>query len=327
MSIKLRSVAGLSAMALFAALCGGTAVAQNYPERPVRVIVQFSPGGNVDTAARVIAQQLTKQMGQQLVIDNRAGASGSIAYQAIASAAADGYTLGIGHIGHLALNPHLLGKLSYDPLKDFTAISRTVDAPNLLVVNPALPAAGVKELVAYGKANPGKLAFGTGGVGTVGHLAGEVLAARAGINLLHVPYKGSSQVLADLIGGQVQMSFGGPPALLPHVKSGKLRALAITTLKRSPAFPDLPTVAEAGYPGFQAVAWMGMIAPAGLNPKIVEVLNKQIRTALQAREVQDALSRLGFELEASTPAAFTAFIKAEHAFWGKFIKERNIRVQ
>ncbi len=327
MTIKLNFLAGLSAMGLIAAVASGAAYAQNYPERPVRVIVQFSPGGNVDTAARVIAQQLTRQMGQQMVIDNRAGASGSIAYQAIAGAAADGYTLGIGHIGHLALNPQLLGKLPYDPLKDFTAISRTVDAPNLLVVNPSLPAAGVKELVAYGKANPGKLAFGTGGVGTVGHLAGEVLAARAGINLLHVPYKGSSQVLADLIGGQVQMSFGGPPALLPHVKSGKLRALAITTLKRSPAFPDLPTVAEAGYPGFQAVAWMGMIAPAGLNPKITDVLNKQIRTALQAREVEDALSRLGFELGASTPAEFTAFIRAEHAFWGKFIRERNIRVQ
>ncbi len=327
MNIRLCITAAFSALAFMAVMVSGPAIAQNYPERPIRVIVQFSPGGNVDTAARVIAQQLTRQMGQQLVIDNRAGASGSIAYQAIASAAPDGYTLGIGHIGHLALNPHMLGKLPYDPLKDFTAISRTVDAPNLLVVNPALPVAGVKELVAYGKANPGKLAFGTGGVGTVGHLAGEVLAARAGINLLHVPYKGSSQVLADLIGGQVQMSFGGPPALLPHVKSGKLRALAITTLKRSPAFADLPTVAESGYPGFQAVAWMGMIAPAGLNPKIVDVLNKQIRAALQAREVQDALTRLGFELEASTPAAFTAFIKAEHAFWGKFIKERNIRVQ
>lgn len=315
-------LSGCVAMAI-----GITAVAAEYPVRPIRVIVQFSPGGNVDTSARVIAQQLTRQLGQQLVIDNRPGASGSIAFQTIAGAAPDGYTLGIGHIGHLALNPHLLGKLPYDPLKDFTAISRTVEAPNLLVVHPALKVAGVKDLVAYGKANPGKLAYGTGGVGTVGHLAGEVLAARAGISLLHVPYKGTSQVIADLIGGQVQMSFGGPPALLPHVKSGKLHALAITTLKRSAAFPDLPTVVEAGYPGFQAVAWMGMIAPAGLDPKIVNALNKQIRAALQAREVQDSLSRLGFELEASTPAAFAAFIKSEHAFWGKFIKERGIRVK
>lgn len=327
MNKKLFGISGIILSGCAAMAIGAAAVAAEYPVRPIRVIVQFSPGGNVDTSARVISQQLTRQLGQQLVVDNRPGASGSIAFQTIAGATADGYTLGIGHIGHLALNPHLLGRLPYDPLKDFTAISRTVEAPNLLVVHPSLKAAGVSELVAYGKANPGKLAYGTGGVGTVGHLAGEVLAARAGISLLHVPYKGTSQVIADLIGGQVQMSFGGPPALLPHVKSGKLRALAITTLKRSAAFPDLPTVAEAGYPGFQAVAWMGMIAPAGLNPVIVNALNKQIRTALQAREVQDSLSRLGFELEASTPAAFAEFIKSEHVFWGKFIKERGISVK
>ncbi len=308
--------------------CGfGNAAAQAYPDRPVRIIVQFSPGGNVDTAARVIAQQLTKQLGQQMVVDNRAGASGSIAYQTVATASPDGYTLGIGHIGHLALNPHMLGKLPYDPLRDFTAISRTVEAPNLLAVHPSLPAKSVKELVAHAKANPGKIAHGTGGVGTVGHLAGEVLSARAGISLLHVPYKGTSQVIADLIGGQVQMSFGGPPALLPHVKSGKLRALAITTLKRSEAFPDLPTVAEAGFPGFQAVAWMGIIAPAGVSPKIVDALNREIRAALAVREVQDPLGRLGFELGASTPAEFAAFIRSEHAFWGKFIRERGIKAE
>lgn len=317
--------AGALLTGLFALFISGVAVAQTYPDRPVRVIVQFSPGGNVDTSARVLAQQLTRQMGQQMVVDNRAGASGSIAYQTVASANPDGYTLGIGHIGHLALNPHMLGKLPYNPLKDFTAISRTVEAPNLLVVHPSLPAKNVRELVAYAKANPGRLANGTGGVGTVGHLAGEVLSARAGISLLHVPYKGTSQVVADLIGGQVQMSFGGPPALAPHVKSGKLRALAITTLKRSAAFADLPTVAESGYPGFQAVAWMGFIAPAGLNAKIVDTLNQQVRKALDAREVQETLQRLGFELEASTPAEFSEFIKSEYAFWGKFIRERGIR--
>jgi len=324
---KTHRFTGMALTGLFATAISGAAAAQAYPERPVRVIVQFSPGGNVDTSARVLAQQLTKQLGQQMVVDNRAGASGSIAYQTVAGATPDGYTLGIGHIGHLALNPHMLGKLPYNPLKDFTAISRTVEAPNLLVVHPSLPAKNVRELVAYAKANPGKIAHGTGGVGTVGHLAGEVLSARAGISLLHVPYKGTSQVVADLIGGQVQMSFGGPPALAPHVKSGKLRALAITTLKRSAAFADLPTVAESGYPGFQAVAWMGFIAPAGVNPKIVDTLNQQVRTALAAREVQDTLQRLGFELGASTPAEFAAFIKSEYAFWGKFIKERGIKAE
>lgn len=318
-----------SAAVLAAAMwIAGAAYAEPaYPQRPIRVIVQFSPGGNVDTAARVIAQQMSRQLGRQMVIDNRAGASGNIAYQTLASAAPDGYTLGIGHIGHLALNPHQLGKLPYDPLKDFAAITRTVDAPNLLVVHPSLPAKNVQELVAYAKANPGKLANGTGGVGTVGHLAGEVLSARAGISLLHVPYKGAAQVIADLIGGQVQMSFGGPPALAPHVSSGKLRALAITTLKRSAAFPELPTVAESGYPGFQAVAWMGLIAPAGVNPKIVSLLNKQAHDALAAREVRDPLARLGFETMVSTPAEFAAFIKSEHAYWGKFIRERGIKAR
>lgn len=316
-----------AALAVAMWIAGAAYAEPAFPQRPIRVIVQFSPGGNVDTSARVLAQQMSKQMGQQMVVDNRPGASGSIAYQIIAGASSDGYTLGIGHIGHLALNPHMLGKLPYNPLKDFTAISRTVEAPNLLVVHPSLPAKSVKDLVDYAKTNPGKLAHGTGGVGTVGHLAGEVLSARAGISLLHVPYKGTSQVVADLIGGQVQMSFGGPPALAPHVKSGKLRALAITTLKRSAAFPDLPTVAESGYPGFQAVAWMGFIAPAGVNPKIVETLNQEVRKALAASEVQGTLQRLGFELGASTPAEFAAFIKSEYAFWGKFLSERGIKAK
>lgn len=325
MATSVSKVLGLACLACWTA--GASAAGNDYPQRPVRLIVQFSPGGNVDTAARVLAQQLSRQIGQQMVVDNRAGASGNIAYQTVATASADGYTLGVGHIGHLALNPHQLGNLPYDPLKDFTAITRTVDAPNLLVVHPSLPIRSIKDLVAYAKANPGRLANGTGGVGTVGHLAGEVLSARAGISLLHVPYKGTGQVIADLIGGQVQISFGGPPALAPHVATGKLRAVAITTLKRSPAFAELPTVAESGYPGFQAIAWMGLIAPAGLNPKITGWLNEQTRNALAMREVQEPLSKLGFEIQSSTPAEFNAFIRSEHAFWGKFIRERGIKAQ
>jgi tripartite-type tricarboxylate transporter receptor subunit TctC len=312
-----------------AALCAGHGAgiayaAEPYPQRPVRVVVQFSPGGNVDTAARVISRQLAQQMNQQFVIDNRPGASGSIAYQTLATAAPDGYTLGIGHIGHLALNPHTLGKVPYDPLKDFTAIGRMADAPNLLVSNPSLPVKTVQDLVAYAKAHPGKVASGTGGVGTVGHLAVELLSQRAGISLLHVPYKGSSQVVTDLISGGVQISFGGPPSLLPHVKSGKLRALAITSLKRAPSL-DLPTVAEAGYPGFEAVAWMGLIAPAGLRKEIVERLNRELRESLKADEVRRILDANGFEIVSSTPLEFDRFIRAEYANWGKFVRERGIR--
>ncbi len=311
--------------ALAAALVAGHGAHAAYPERPIRVVVQFSPGGNVDTAARIVSQQVTRQIGQQLVIDNRAGASGVIAYQLVKEAVADGYTLGIGHIGHLALNPHMLGKLPYDPLGDYTPITRTVDAPNVVVVHPGVPAKTVQNLVAYAKAYPGKLAYGTGGVGTVGHLAGEVLAYRAGIKLVHVPYKGTSQVIAELVGGGLQFSIGGPPALMPHVASGKLRALAITTLKRSPAFPDLPTVAESGFPGFQAVAWMGMIAPAGVSQPIVTKLNREFRAALEMPQVVESLGRIGFEVEGSTPEAFAAFIRSEHAAWGKFIRERGLR--
>ena len=312
-------------LALIALTCPVSSGAAEYPARPVRLIVQFSPGGNVDTAARVIARRLSEQLGQQVVVDNRAGGNGNIAYQVLATSPADGYTLGIGHIGHLALNPHTLGKVPYDPLRDFTPISRVVDAPNLLAIHPSIKAASVQELVAHAKANPGKLAYGTGGVGTVGHLAGELLGQRGGIKLLHVPYKGTGAVVPDLLAGQLQMTFSGPPALLPHVKSGKLRALAITTLTRSPAFPELPTVAESGFPGFEAIAWMGLIAPARLAPAIVTKLNHEVRAAMPDASVRSTLAANGFEIVTSTPDAFGAYIRSEHARWGKFVKERGIR--
>lgn len=314
------------ALVLAALLPGvAAAAAAEYPVRPIRLIVQFSPGGNVDTAARIVARQLSDQMGQQVIVDNRAGGSGTIAYQMLATAPADGYTLGVGHIGHLALNPHTMGKVPYDPLRDFTAISRTVDAPNMLAVHPGVPAKSVAELVAYAKSQPGKLAYASGGVGTVGHLASEVLAQRAGLNLLHVPYKGTGAAMPDLLSGQTQMTFSGPPALLPHVKSGKLRALAVTTLKRSPAFPDLPTVAESGYPGFEAVAWMGLIGPAGLPAPVVQRLNRETHTALEDAGARKTLLANGYEITTSSPAQFAAYIKAEHARWGRFVKERGIK--
>ena len=312
-------------IALLAVGWSASTPAAEYPARPVRLIVQFSPGGNVDTAARVIARRLSDQLGQQVVVDNRAGGNGNIAYQVLATSPADGYTLGIGHIGHLALNPHTLGKVPYDPLRDFTPVTRVVDAPNLLAVHPSIKVGTVQELVAHAKANPGKLAYGTGGVGTVGHLAGELLGQRAGIKLLHVPYKGTGAVVPDLLGGQLQMTFSGPPALLPHVKSGKLRALAITTLTRSAAFADLPTVAESGFPGFEAIAWMGIIGPARLPQPIVAKLNQEVRSAMTDPSVRNTLAVNGFEIVTSTPETFGAYIRTEHARWGKFVKERGIR--
>jgi tripartite-type tricarboxylate transporter receptor subunit TctC len=310
--------------ALAACLPLVAAAADAYPAHPVRVIVQYVPGGNVDTAARAVTRQLSRQLGQQFIVDNRPGASGSIAYQALATSAHDGYTLGIGHIAQLALNPHILKQVPYDPLKDFTAIGRIADAPNLLVANAEFPAASLSELVAYARAHPGKVAYATAGVGTVGHLAGELLSKAANISMLLVPYKGSSQLVTDLVAGNVQIALGGPPALLPHVKSGKLRALAITTTERSPAFPELPTVAESGYPGFRAVSWMGIIAPAGLDGSIVDGLDRQIHQALKDEELRRLFASDGFYVVESTPAEFAEFIRSEYAAWGKFVRERGI---
>ena len=308
-------------------LTATTAAAQKidgYPARPVRVIVQFAPGGNNDTAARAMSRQLTQQLGQQFVVDNRPGANGSIGVQMVSLAAPDGYTLGIGFIGNLAINPHILKSLPYDPLKDFTAIGRIADAPNILAVHPAVPAKSIAELVSYAKANPGKLAYGTGGVGTVNHLAGELLAWRAGIKLMHVPYKGSGQAVTDVIGGNLQMIFGGPPSVAPHVRSGRLRAIAITTLSRSTAFPELPTIAESGYPGFVAVAWMGIVGPAGMRNDLVDRLNLAILEALNADELKKLMAANGFETTASTPEDFARFIRTEHAAWGKVLRELKI---
>jgi len=296
-----------------------------YPVRPVRVIVQFAPGGNVDTAARVIARQVSQQLGQQFVVDNRPGGSGNIGVQMVSKSTPDGYTLGIAHIGNLALNPHTLGDLPYEPIKDFTAIGRIADAPNLLVVHPSIPAKSVTELVNHIKANPGKISYASGGVGTVGHLAGEMLSNSAGLKMMHIPYKGTSPAVAELIAGNTQMSFGGPPSFVVHLKSGRLRAIAITTLKRSPAFADLPTIAESGYPGFEAVAWIGINGPMGIPRSVVTQLNLAIIKAQQSDETKKTLGGLGMELTESNAAEFEKFIRAEYSKWGKLIKDQNIK--
>ena len=314
----------LAGAVLLASASLASRAAETYPAHPVRVIVQYVPGGNVDTAARAVARELSNQLGKQFIVDNRPGGGGSIAYQALAVSAADGYSLGIGHIGQLALNPHLLGKLPYDPLKDFTAIARIADAPNLLVSAASFPAANLEDLVGYARSHPGKLAVANAGVGTVGHLAGELLSARAGVSIVPVPYKGSAQLTTDLIAGNVQAAFGGPPALLPHIKTGRVHALAVTGAKRSPAFPDLPTVAELGYPGFQAVAWMGLIGPAGLDGRVVDLLSREIHKALTAEELKRLFAANGFDVVASTPEEFSAFIRSEYQSWGEFIQARGI---
>lgn len=328
----------ISGIGLVTAACGGIVLvtsttnpslaqqpAEAYPSRPVRIIVPFAPGGNNDTAARVVSRQLSMQLGQQFVVDNRPGAGGTTGTHIVATAPADGYTLGVGFVGTLAINPHIFEKLPYDALKDFTAIGRIADAPNLLAVHPSIPAKSLSELVAYAKANPGRLSYGTGGVGTVNHLAGELLSSRAGIRLQHIPFKGSAQAVIEVVGGNIEMIFAGPPSIAPYSRSGRLRTIAITTLKRSSAFPEIPTIAESGYPGFQAIAWIGIVGPAGLPRARVDMLNKAIGNALAADDVRKIMDANGFESAPSSSAAFAEFIRTEYATWGKLIRQLKIR--
>lgn len=300
-----------------------TALAQaTYPSKPIRLIVQFVPGGNVDTFARLLAVRLSTRLGQTVTVENRGGANGAVAYQAIAGAPKDGYTLGIGHIAQLALNPHLLKNLGYKP-EDFTTIARLVDAPNVLAVHPSAGVTTLKELIALAKQNPGQLSLGHAGVGTVGHLSGGWLEKEAGIDFLQVPYKGSGQVLNDLIGGQVKASFGSLPSFMPSIEGGKLRALAVTTSKRLPAYPNIPTVAESGFPGYHAVAWLGLIGPAGLPASVVAALEKAAIESVSAPEARGTLDANGFLLNPASAQEFSKFVRDEALSWGKVVAARG----
>lgn len=294
----------------------------SYPVKPIRLLVQFAPGGNVDTFARLLANRLTMAIGQPVTVENRGGANGILAYQALAAAPKDGYTLGIGHIAQLALNPHLLKNVGYKP-EDFTPIVRLVDAPNVLAVHPSSGVKTLKELIALAKQKPGQISLGHAGVGTVGHLSGGWLEKEAGIDFLQIPYKGSGQVLNDLLGGQVLASFGSLPSFMPSIEAGKLRALAVTTSKRLSLYPDIPTVSESGFPGYHAVAWLGLIGPAGLPTTIVSVLEKVSRDVITAPEAKTTLDSNGFLLNLANPQEFSTFIKDEYRAWGRVVAERG----
>ena len=301
------------------------AAESGYPSKPVRMIAPYPPGGTSDIIARIVGQKLNEAWGQQIVVDNRAGANGGIGSELAAKSPADGYTVLVGNMTPIAANPSLYAKLGYDPLRDFAGVTLVAAGPNVLVVNPSLPVKSVQELTAYGKANPGKLNFGSGGAGSPAHLAGEMYKTLTGVAMTHVPYKGTVLSVNDLIAGQVQLVFSDAPPAMPHVKSGKLRALAVTSVKRTPLMPELPTVAEAGVAGFALDNWWGILVPAGTPKPVVTRINADIVKAMQIADVKERFANLGVEAIHSTPAAFDDYIKAELAKLAKIIKASGAR--
>ncbi len=313
--------------AAFCACVGLNAHAQNtYPNKPLRLIVPFAPGGSNDIVARVVGYKFADSFSQQVIIDNRGGASGIIGTDLAAKAAPDGYTLLMMSLT-LAVNPSLYKKLPYDTEKDLIPVSLVASAPLILVVHPSLPVKSLKELIAHVKANPGKFNFGSGGPGTTPHLAGEMLKGMAGLQMTHVPYKGGGPALADLMGGQLQLMLENIPSTLPHVKSGKLRVLALSGLKRSALVPDVPTLDEAGLKGYEIVGWNGLFVPATTPSAIVSRLHTETVKALAAPDIKERLSGMGAEGVGNTPAQFGAFFKAEIKKWAQVVRDAGLRVE
>jgi tripartite-type tricarboxylate transporter receptor subunit TctC len=300
--------------------------AADFPSRPIRIVVPFPPGGATDIAARLLAERMGEHWKQPVTVDNRPGAGGNIGSDLVAKSAPDGYTLIMGVTGSHAINTSLYAHLPYDPIKDFAAISQVAVVPNVVVVHPSVPAATLQELVALARREPGKLNYASLGNGTAAHLTMEMFKTAAGIDITHIPYKGSAPAVADLIAGQVQVMIDGLPSALPYVKAGKLRALAVTSAHRSPAAPELPTIAESGYPGFSADAWSGLFAPAGTPRAVVDKLALETRRILALPEVRQRLAGLGAEAVGSTPSEFTQHVRNEIDKWARVVKASGARV-
>ncbi len=305
-------------------LTSGIAWPQNYPVKPIRMLIGFSPGGGADVVARSLAPRLVETLGQQIVVENRAGANGIIAAELAAKAPPDGYTLLVAP-GNYAFAPAMNAKLPFDMANTFAPVSLLAETPLLLVVHPSLPAKNIKQLIALAKSRPGELAYASGGIGGSGHLAAELLRALTQVDLVHVPYKGTGAVITDLIGGQVPLCICTFPSVLPHARSGRLRALAGTTARRRPATPEIPTIAEAGVPGYEMSQWYGLLAPAGTAAPIIERLNAEIGNALKHSELRARLLSEGAEPAASTPQEFGAFFKAEIVKWTRVVQKAGIR--
>src|SRR5438876_6157961 len=306
---------------LFAVLlCCATPALAQYPAKPIHLIVPFPPGGGNDTVARAIAQQLGPDLGQPVVIDNRPGAGGSVGAELAAKAPPDGYTLFLAGVGSHAVNPNFHRKLPYDPVTDFAPVSLIASAPSVLVVNPAVPARTIAEFTAYARANPGKLNYASNGNGSAAQLAAAMYETMAGVHMVHVPYKGIAPAMTDLMSGEVQLMFGTVVALVPHIQAGKLRALAVTSRKRSSLLPDLPTLAESGLPDYEAGSWYGILAPAGTSREVIDRLHGAIVKALKQPDVSKRLAAEGAEVIGSTPDEFAAHIKAEIARVGAVVR-------
>jgi tripartite-type tricarboxylate transporter receptor subunit TctC len=317
-----RAVAALTAIAVPLLLCFASpaVLAQAYPQKPVRLVVPFPPGGPIDSVARAIAQKLTEAWGQSIVVDNRPGAGGNIGADLVAKSAPDGYTVVMGALSTHAVNPSLYPKMPYDAVKDFVPITLVAITPNVLVVNPALPVNSARELIAYAKANPGKLAFGSGSNGSAGHLAGELFKVETGTDMLHVPFKGAAPAMQALLAGDTQLMFDNLASSTPQVKAGKLKALAVTTAQRSKLAPELPTLAEAGLQGFDISTWFGLLAPAGTSADIVAKWNAEVTRILTAPEMRERLTALGAEPAPGTPAEFAHLIARETAKYARVVK-------
>lgn len=324
MSVRDLAAAMAAAAALLAA-APMPSIAQQYPSKPVRLVVPFPPGGSTDILGRALAQKLSESWGQPFIVDNRPGAGGTIGADQAAKAPADGYTLLMAHIGTLAVAPALYPKLPYDPVRDFAPVSMVAIVPNVLVVNPSVPAQSVAELVAYARANPGRLNYSSGGNGSAAHLAMEYFKLRTGTDIVHIPYKGTAPAVTDLIAGQVSLTMTGAPVVMPQVQAGKLRALGVSSPRRLEAFPQVPPIAESGVPGFDATQWYGVVAPAGTPREVVAKLNAEINRVMQSDELRRRLLAEGAIAAPDTPEAFAAFIRDELKRWGAVVKATGMQ--
>ena len=310
-----------------AAVAPGITWAQTYPVKPIRLIVPFPAGGGVDFIGRIVGQKLGERLGQTVAIDNRAGANGIVGLEALKTSAPDGYTIAAASAGPLAVNPFIYAKLPHDTLKDFTHIANMVNFPLLLVSHPSLPVKNVKELIALARARPGQVTYSSPGAGNSGHLAGELFNSLAKARILHIPYKGTAPAVVAVLAGEAQLTYSSIPTILPHVRSGRVRALGVGNAQRIPSLPEFPTIAEAGLPGYEAYAWGGMIGPANMPAPIVQRLSKEIGEVLRQKDVADRMLSEGTVPTPSSPEEFTAYIRAELKKWGDVVKMAGIKAE